>query len=622
MNILSVDNLAKAFSEKWLFRNLFFGIGQGEKVALVGANGSGKTTLMNILTGQIPADEGMVSIRKGTTVGYLSQNPTFDESLTVWQAIFTTESEAIQAVHAYEKAMESGEEKALNQAIELMDKWQAWDLEYQLKQILDKLGLPDFEQKVKALSGGQRKRLALAKLLIDKPDLLILDEPTNHLDIEVIEWLEGWLNTQNQSLLLVTHDRYFLDNITNVILELENGQIFRYTGNYSYFVEKKAERVQLLNIEIDKARNLMRKELDWIRRQPKARTTKAKYRVDAFEDIKEKASQKTTQTQMEINVGMARMGSKILELDEVNKKYKDLVILDKFSYTFKRGDRIGVVGRNGIGKSTFLNILTGRTEVDSGKIDKGDNTVFGYYTQNELLSSETKRVIEMVKDVAEVMTTGTGETITASQLLTHFQFPPNVQYTPVGKLSGGEKRRLQLLQILIKNPNFLILDEPTNDLDIVTLNILEDFLSNFGGCLIVVSHDRYFMDRLVDHTFVFEGNGKIKDFPGNYSDYKIYLAEKEEEAAAKVVKTAPKPKVQEAPKVEKKKVSFKEKKEYDQLEQEISQLEEQKKLVINKLSEGKGSPQEMVQWSEQIGKFDEQIEIKTFRWLELGEMME
>lgn len=626
MNILSADSISKAFSERWLFKNITFGISAGEKVALVGANGSGKTTLMNILAGLMPTDEGVVSSRKGITIGYLPQQPVFDENATIWQAIFTAENEAVAAIKEYEIALKTHNDKLLQKAMEDMERLNAWDYEAKIKQVLGRLGIPDEETPVKVLSGGQRKRVALAKLLLQEADLLILDEPTNHLDIEAIEWLEGWLNTQKQSLLLVTHDRYFLDNITNTILELEDGQIFKYTGNYSYFLEKKEERIQQLTVEVDKAKNLMKKELDWIRKQPRARGTKAKYRVDAFEDIKEKAATKVgAAPSIEINVGMSRIGKKILEIENLNKKYDDLILINDFSYTFKKGDRIGIVGKNGVGKTTFLNILTGKEPIDSGTIGRGENTSFGYFTQIEFIVDDNKRVIEVIKDIAEVLQTGTGETISASQLLTMFNFPPKTQYDVVSKLSGGEKKRLQLLQILIKNPNFLILDEPTNDLDIQTLNVLEDFLTNFGGCLLIVSHDRYFMDRLVENIFIFEGEGEIRNFAGNYSDFR--LAQEEDKLRAL---TAENPKAKNEKVVQevqpqkpenKRKVSFKEKKEYETLELEISKLEEEKAGVIAKLDNTNASHSELMQWSARIGEIERLAEEKTFRWLELAELM-
>ncbi len=623
MSILSADNISKAFSERWLFKNITLGISQGEKVALVGANGSGKTTLMNVLAGIIPSDEGVVSIRKGISVGYLPQQPVFEENTTIWQSIFTSENEAVQAIKEYELSLKYHEEKRLQRAMERMDSLNAWDYEGKIRQVLGKLGIPDVEMPIKVLSGGQKKRVALAKLLLQEADLLILDEPTNHLDIEAIEWLETWLNTQKQSLLLVTHDRYFLDNITNTILELENGQLFKYNGNYTYFLEKKAERIEQMTAEVAKAKNLMKKELDWIRRQPKARGTKAKYRIEAFEELKEKANTKINHyTPVEINVGMSRVGKKILEIKNLNKKYDNLQIINDFSYTFRKGDRIGIIGKNGVGKTTFLDILTEKINPDSGTVEKGENTVFGYFTQKELVVDESKRVIDIVKDIAEVLQTGTGESVTASQLLNLFGFPPKVQYDMVSKLSGGEKKRLQLLQALIKNPNFLILDEPTNDLDIETLNILEDFLMNFGGCLLIVSHDRYFMDRLVEHIFIFEGEGQIRDFVGNYSDYRAEQEEKEEQARKESTK-AKSEKPTNSPSLQnetKRKLSFKEKKEYESLEVEISQLEKEKAELIDQLNSGEGTHTQLAEWSMKIGTLDNLIEEKTLRWLELAEL--
>jgi ATP-binding cassette subfamily F protein uup len=623
MNILSADNISKAFSERWLFKNITFGISQGEKVALVGANGSGKTTLMNVMAGIIPADEGAVSIRKGISVGYLPQQPALEENATIWQSIFTSENEAVQAIKEYELALKYHDEKRLQRAIERMDSLNAWDYEGKIKQVLGKLGIPDVEMPIKVLSGGQKKRVALAKLLLQEADLLILDEPTNHLDIEAIEWLENWLNTQKQSLLLVTHDRYFLDNITNTILELENGQLFKYSGNYTYFLEKKAERIEQMTAEVAKAKNLMTKELDWIRRQPKARGTKAKYRIEAFEELKEKAHTKINHyTPIEINVGMSRVGKKILEIKNLSKKYNNLQIIKDFSYIFKKGDRIGIIGKNGVGKTTFLDILTEKINPDSGTIEKGENTVFGYFTQKELVVDESKRVIDIVKDMAEVLQTGTGESITASQLLNLFGFPPKVQYDMVSKLSGGEKKRLQLLQVLIKNPNFLILDEPTNDLDIQTLNILEDFLTNFGGCLLIVSHDRYFMDRLVEHVFIFEGEGQIRDFAGNYSDYRTEQEERQEQARKESTKAkSEKPTISSSSQNEaKRKLSFKEKKEYESLELEINQLENEKAQLIAQLNSAEATPSQLSEWSMKIGTLDNLIEEKTLRWLELAEL--
>jgi ATP-binding cassette subfamily F protein uup len=529
MNFLSAENISKSFGERWLFKNLNFGLSQGQRVALVGVNGSGKTTLLNVLASKLPPDEGSVSVRKEVTIGFLGQNPEFDEELTVQQTIFSGQGEVLDVIREYEVAIshpDTSSEK-MQHVMERMDELQAWDYEVKVKQILSKLGIQNLDQQIKHLSGGQRKRVAMARVLIEEPSMLILDEPTNHLDLDTIEWLEGLLSTQNTTLLMVTHDRYFLDKVANEIAELDDGQLYTYKGNYSYFVEKKASREEMAVAETEKARNLMRKELDWIRRQPKARGTKAKYRVDAFEELKEKAAKKRAAPQMELSVKTTRQGGKIIEVEKISKSFGDKKVVDSFSYVFKKKDRIGVVGPNGAGKSTFLNMLTGKLQPDSGTIDAGQTTVFGYYTQDELTFKDDQRVIDIVKEIAEVVEMANGEVITASQFLQHFQFPPAQQYTFVSKLSGGEKRRLQLLRVLIKNPNFLILDEPTNDLDIITLNILEDFLLNFGGCMLMVSHDRYFMDRLVDHLFVFEGEGKIRNFPGNYTDYREWLKEQE-----------------------------------------------------------------------------------------------
>lgn len=622
MNLLSVDAVSKSFTEKVLFQNLTFGISQGEKAAIVGINGCGKSTLLKMIGGEIVADTGNVSIRKGTSIGYLNQQPNLSEEMTVWQAMFETQNPMLLAIQAYESAMLHDDHEKLADAAAEMENLGAWETENKIRQTLGKLGIQDTEKLIKHLSGGQRKRVALAKLLLSKPDLMILDEPTNHLDLETIEWLENLLNTENQSLLLVTHDRYFLDKVVNVIFELENGILYRYNGNYAYYLEKKQERMESKVAEVEKARNLMRREYEWIKKQPKARGTKAKYRIDAFEDIKDKASQKISDSQLAINVGMVRGGSKIIELQNISKSFDSQVLLHKFDYVFKRQDRIGIVGKNGVGKSTFLNLLTGSLQPDKGNISRGDNTLIGYYTQQENSLPLEKKVIDVVKDIAEFITTGTGESISASVLLTHFEFPPSVQYNPVSKLSGGEKRRLQLLQVLIKNPNFLILDEPTNDFDIKTLNILEDYLLGFKGVLVLVSHDRYFMDRLVDHLFVFEGGGVVQDFPGNYTDYREALAEKEaaqKQAESKKGSSTPSlpQKVAEKPKT---KLSFNEKQEYERLEREIAKLEIEKQTITEKLSLG-GNYTEIQAQSKRIEQITAEVDEKSMRWLELSELM-
>ena len=622
MNYLSVESVSKSFGDKILFENLSFGIEKGQKVALIGINGSGKSTLFNIITGKDSPDGGSVAFRNDISVGYLDQNPQFNPEDTIADTIFKSDSELLNLIREYETAIHNSSHSKqaqdhLQELMVKMDAFQAWDYESQVKQILGKLGLYDLDLKIKILSGGQKKRVALAKLLIEDPDFLILDEPTNHLDLDTIEWLEKYLSAQNKTLFLVTHDRYFLESITNEILELHQGQIFTYHGSYSYFLEKKAEREEQLTKEVSKAQNLVRKELEWIRRQPKARGTKAKYRKEAFKDLQKTASQPTKEDQLNLNIISRRQGKKILELDHLEKSFDSIVILDDFSYIFKKNDRIGIIGKNGTGKTTFLNIITEKLSPDQGKIDKGINTVFGYYTQQEIQFEDTKRVIDVVTDIAEVISTPDGSTISASQFLQHFQFSPKMQYNYVEKLSGGEKRRLQLLTVLIKNPNFLILDEPTNDLDIITLNILEDYLTKFTGCLMVVTHDRYFMDRLVNHLFVFEGKGHVKDFPGNYTDYRNFVEETElQEEVAPVKDTV---KQQDSKKKEKTKLSFKEKKEYEQLEKEIEDLEIKKDLLINKLNSGDGNHEQLNQWAQEIEVLDQKIDEKSDRWLELSE---
>ncbi|MES2521042.1 MAG: ABC-F family ATP-binding cassette domain-containing protein, partial [Bacteroidota bacterium] len=629
MNYLSAENISKNYNERWLFKGINFGILKGDKVALVGQNGTGKTTLMNILAGIIPADEGTVSIRKGISVGYLFQSPSFDENLSVMDTLFTGESPANQAIKLYEKAMLHPEDfDLLSNALEMMDKYQAWDYESRVKQILGKLGIHDIERKVSELSGGQRKRVAMAKVLIEEPDFMIFDEPTNHLDLETIEWLEQTLSAQNITLLLVTHDRYFLDRVCNNIVELENGNIHTYKGNYGYFLEKKAEREASEAASIDKAKNTLRTELEWMRRQPKARGTKAQYRIDAFHELKDKASQTKDESKVQLNVKMSRQGSKILEIDDLSKSFGTQKVVDHFSYVFQRGDRVGIIGKNGIGKSTFLNMITQNLKPDSGKITTGETVVYGYYTQGDLDFNPTDRVIDVIKEIAEVVTVGTGETISASQFLTHFKFDPKVQYGMVEKLSGGEKRRLQLMKVLIQNPNFLILDEPTNDLDIQTLNILEDFLLAFGGCILLVSHDRYFMDKLVEHLFVFEGDGVIRDFPGNYTDYRDWADEqaeagtKKSDGGNKKLDISVQKADTKAPEIQlpKKKLSFKEQKEYDDLGKAIAQLETKKEALTEQLNGG-GSYEDLANWAKEIEKITNDLDEKELRWLEISENM-
>ncbi|MCR5886731.1 ABC-F family ATP-binding cassette domain-containing protein [Hymenobacter sp. J193] len=640
MNLLSAENLSKNYADRWLFRDLNFGLQQGQRVAFVGINGTGKTTLMRILAGLEQPDTGLVSTRKGIRVTYLGQNPEFNESLTVEETIFASQNDTLRAIQEYEHVVNDPDHKSddLQRVLERMDSLNAWDYEAQVQQILSRLGILGelLTRNVSQLSGGQRKRVALARVLIEEPDVLLLDEPTNHLDLATIEWLENRLSSPSLTLLMVTHDRYFLDSVANEIVELDKGQVYRYQGNYAYFVEKKADREMRESVEVEKARQLFKKELDWMRRMPQARGTKQKARIDAFYVTKEKASTNLSKQQVELSVKTTRQGGKIIEASHLNKKFGDNVVLDDFSYVFKKKDRIGLVGPNGAGKSTLLNMLTGKLQPDSGTIEVGQTTVFGYYTQTELEFDPSQRVIDIVKEVAEVVELANGDVLTASQFLSLFLFPPAQQYTLVSKLSGGEKRRLQLLRVLIKNPNFLILDEPTNDLDLGTLNILEDFLLHFGGCLLIVSHDRYFLDQLAEHLFVLEPGGAVLNFPGNYTDYREYLAERETEAtqeaaekeakaaraAAKVAEAAPTPapapKPAEAPK---RKASFAEKKEYETLEKEMGQLETRKQELIGKLNSGAGSHQELADWAAELKRTETALDDKGMRWLELAELV-
>jgi len=639
MNLHSVEGLSKSYGEKQLFKDLSFGIAQGEKVALVARNGTGKSTLLRILCSKDTAEEGRVVFRKDLRISFLDQNPVFNEELSIIDAVLLAENEITLAIKRYEKIidaqtdeMDAQQSKELEQAMAQMDNTNAWAYEVRVKQVLDKLGLIKLNQQLKTLSGGQKKRVALAKVLIEEPDLLIMDEPTNHLDVDMIEWLEEYLENKDLSLFLVTHDRYFLDNVCNKIIELDNQKLFTYQGNYSYFLEKKSEREFNAAREVDKAQNLMRKELEWIRRMPKARGTKSKSRVDAFYDLKEKATEKRQINDMELNVKMSRIGGKVIEMKKVYKSYDDFKILKGFDYTFKTGERIGIVGKNGIGKTTFLNLITGKEEPDSGKINVGETIVFGYYSQAGLTLKEDKRVIEVVKDnIAEVISLGDGSKVSASQFLTLFQFPPEMQYTYVSKLSGGEKRRLFLLTVLVKNPNFLILDEPTNDLDLLTLQTLEEFLIHFKGCLVVVSHDRYFMDKLVDHLFVFEGDGEVKDFSGNYREWREQVTEDELALKKKQKQLLSDQKNEKnvedsnsttANQSKLKKKSFKEKYEFEQLQNEIAHLEKEKQDLNEKLAASNGTHDEIIDWSRRIGEVISAIDEKELRWLALSEMPE
>ncbi len=622
MNYLSVEGLTKSFDEKQLFNEITFGLDQGQKAALVGVNGCGKSTLLKVIAGIDAPDGGIVSFRKGLQVSILQQHPEFNKEEKISEAIFTHDQEELNLIRDYELALlktETDPENApdLSSIIEKMDALNAWEYEHQIKTLLGKLGLYNLEQKMGDLSGGQRKRVALAQALVTNPDFLILDEPTNHLDLEVIEWLENYLATQNLTLLMVTHDRYFLDRVTNEILEIENGKLFRYKGNYSHFLEKKAERQEMEAATVSKAKNLLKTELEWMRRQPKARGTKAKYRIDAFHDLKETANKGTRASQLEVNLKGERQGKKILELEHISQAFEDLKLIDDFNYVFKRKDRIGIIGPNGVGKSTFLNILSQNIKPDAGKIDIGLTTKFGYYTQDETIFDPNKKVLDIVKEVTEYIRLDNGSEITASQLLNQFLFPPKMQHNFVGKLSGGEKRRLQLLRVLMANPNFLILDEPTNDLDIMTLNVLEDYLQNFNGCLMIVSHDRYFMDRLVDHLFVFKGNGVIKDFPGNYSDYRnevgLPVAETEPSKSEKKEVTKKEAKSTE------RKLNYNEQRELKELDNSIPKLEARKKKLHDSLNT-ETEYEKLQALSEEIKEVEQELEEKEMRWLELSEL--
>ena len=626
MNYLSAENLAKAYGDRTLFKGINFGVSRGDKIAIVGANGSGKTSLLEILAGTAPPDAGLVSVRKDITVGYLNQQPDLNEALTIMEEVLAGESDQLDAVRAYEKALLHDDHDALEKAMNQMEKLEAWDYEAQIRQILGELGIQDVEQRVGTLSGGQRKRVALARVLIQNPDLLILDEPTNHLDLEAIEYLESFLNTNNGTLLMVSHDRYFLDRVCNQIVEMDAGQLFGYRGNYAYFLEKKSERLAADASEFEKNKNTFRRELEWMRKQPKARGTKAKYREDAFGELQEKVSGRRNDGELDLNLRVSRLGSKILEVENLSKSFGDKVLLDHFTYTFKRQDRVGLIGKNGMGKTTLLNMLIGELRPDSGKISAGGTVQFGYYTQSELTIAENERVIDVVQGVAEVMKLADGTTITASQLLHHFLFDRQKQYDFVAKLSGGEKRRLQLLLVLVQNPNFLILDEPTNDLDITTLNVLEEFLLNFPGCVIIVTHDRYFMDRLVDHVFVLEGQGKVRDYPGNYTDYREWrdtqpkknAATKESASAGHKLAPVDLSATKSTATVQKKKLSFKEQREYESLEGEIEGLEQRKTDVITLLNNG-GHHEQLTTWANEIEQIEAQAAAKTNRWLELAE---
>ncbi|PSL35881.1 ABC-F family ATP-binding cassette domain-containing protein [Chitinophaga ginsengisoli] len=632
MHYVTVEGLTKTFGAGPLFKDISFHIEEGDKIALVALNGAGKSTLLRILCGQESPDAGTVWIHKDVTVVMLEQQSAFEPGKSISENIFSQSHPVLAAIRDYEILTDDEEGEPdidkLTKAIERMDELNAWHFDSKVKQILGKLNIHHLDQKMGSLSGGQLKRVALAKVLIDigfehRHTLLIMDEPTNHLDVSMIEWLENYLDQENVTLLLVTHDRYFLDSVCNEIMEIDQQQLFIYKGDYENYLEKKATREEQDRASVEKARNVFRKELEWIRKQPKARTTKSKSRIDAFEDVKERASVRLEKQQLELNVKMTRLGGKIIELKKVYKSFGDLKILKGFDYTFKKGERVGVVGKNGVGKSTFVNMLLGLEQPDSGKINTGETVVFGNYDQRGLIVKEDMRVIEFVKNIAENFPLADGTKVSAAQFLQLFLFTPEKQYTYISKLSGGEKRRLHLLSILFRNPNFLVLDEPTNDLDLPTLSILEEFLLSYQGCIIIVSHDRYFMDKLVDHLFVFEGGGEVRDFPGNYTQYREWekdRSEKDKEEARNENKTPEKAVVAAVPVAEAKKMSFKEKRELELLEKDIAALEAEKKEIDAKMGAGDLPYEQLEPLSRRVGEILQLLDEKGLRWLELSEM--
>ncbi|MBR4118580.1 MAG: ABC-F family ATP-binding cassette domain-containing protein [Bacteroidales bacterium] len=621
ISYLQIENLTKSFGAKVLFENISFGVAENQRIAIVAKNGTGKTTLLNIIAGEEDYDSGRITFRNDLRVGYLSQTPSFPAELTVLDACMRSDNEVAQTVAQYERAMLNPDTENLEEILVKMDMLKAWDYESRVKQILGKLKIHDFNQKIGELSGGQLKRVALANVLIGEPDLLILDEPTNHLDLEMVEWLEEFLRRISGALLMVTHDRYFLDRVCTDIIEIDALGLYHYEGNYQYYLTKREERLAVFNAETARMNNLYRTELDWMRRQPQARATKAKSRIDRFYEIEQRAKMRREERNVKLAVKATYLGSKIFEAKYISKSYGDLKILDQFYYNFARYEKMGIVGKNGTGKSTFLKMLLGMVKPDSGSFDIGETVSFGYYSQDGLQFDEQKKVIDVVRDIAEEIDLGGGKKMSASQFLQHFLFTPETQYNYVYKLSGGEKRRLYLCTVLMQNPNFLVLDEPTNDLDIATMNVLEDYLCTFKGCVIVVSHDRYFMDKVVDHLLVFNGDAKIKDFPGNYTDYREWRELEEEEqreqAKQQEKKTSPKPvETKERPR----KITYKEKKELEALDIEIPQLEEEKVDVETQLSSGTLSAEEITSLSKRYEELTLLIDEKTMRWLELSEI--
>lgn len=614
---LQIDKLSRSYGEKLLFQDISFVINQQQKVALIACNGAGKTTLLNIIAGLEPSDGGSVTLFNDISVEYLKQDPDLNESISVFEEVYSASNEIQKTILDYERAILGDDKKELQRLIERMDSLKAWEYETKIKQILSQLKIPDFNQRIGELSGGQRKRVSLAKILISEPDFLILDEPTNHLDVEMIEWLEEFLSKPNITLLMVTHDRYFLDRVCDEIIELDNGSLYRYKGNYSYFLQKQEERIDNLNKETEKARNLFRTENEWMRRMPKARTTKSKSRIESFYEIKEKAEHKTREPKISINIDNPRLGKKILELHDVSFNWEGFPIMQGFTYTFKRNEKAGIIGKNGSGKSTFLDIVTGKLRPVKGRVETGGTIRFGYYTQQGMSFNEETKVIDVVREIADVVQMGNGETVSAAAFLNYFMFPSPSHYQPVYKLSGGEKRRLYLVTVLMQSPNFLILDEPTNDLDILTLNVLEEYLASFQGCIIIVTHDRYFLDKIVDHLFVFEGDTVIKDFPGNYSQYKSHADRRKKEALLRSKPAIPKPEIVRI--INPNKLSFKEKRELELLEKEITSLEIEKTAIEADLHSGNLSTEELTQKSERFASLMKEMESLSDRWIDLSE---
>ncbi|AUP78188.1 ABC-F family ATP-binding cassette domain-containing protein [Flavivirga eckloniae] len=618
MNYLTVENISKSYGELTLFEDISFSVHKDQKIAFVAKNGTGKTSILNIISGDDESDSGSVVYRKGIAVSFLSQDPKFDDKLTIEETIFASDNPILKVIANYEKALLNPDDTdAYQTAFEQMEQHQAWDFETLYKQILFKLKLDNLSQKVSTLSGGQKKRLSLANALINKPDLLILDEPTNHLDLEMIEWLEAFFAKENITLFMVTHDRYFLERVCNEIIELDEGKLYSYKGNYSYYLEKREARIERESVELGKAKQLFKKELSWMRRQPKARTTKSKSRIDDFKDIKHRAHQRRNDHEVQLELNMERLGSKILEFHKVSKAFKDKTILDKFEYTFQKGERAGIIGKNGTGKTTFLNILTQTAQPDSGKVVKGDTVKFGYYTQNGITIKPEQKVIDVIREFGDYIPLKKGRQISAQQLLERFLFSRKKQYDFVEKLSGGERKRLYLCTVLIQNPNFLILDEPTNDLDIVTLNVLESFLLDFPGCVIVVSHDRYFMDKVVDHLFVFKGEGVIEDFPGNYTDYRVY-----EDSQPVVSNVQEDKKDKNAWKKNESKLSYNEEKELKNIESKLKSLAFDKKELEHKFNNPDLTQDDINKLSDELQKIIDTIEAKEERWFELSAKLE